>query len=481
MPPCFKMAPCRESALAVWRACVGISLLLTMSACFGSDSERLAAEAGASGGGTGTTTNVATAGAAGGGGAQVGSPATGGASTAGENASADAVGTVGGTMSTGGASTGGALSTGGGVTIGGTALAGAIGVASGTVNAGGSNGAGGTLNTGGARTTGGTVSVGGSNPTGGTTNAGGSKAAGGTASSGGTAGAGGSTGSSTGCPGADAAEFALVQAWLNNTTAVGALPNYAYSNIKKNFPAGAAFDRLACSIAMSCAEFAPLETDWLRKCEAVITSAVVAESSYNPLSVVTDTYATRAVTGGTANDPTVGLLQVRFSSTMHDYNYNGPMAKMAAIGCNWPAELPTQADTTLFWATEGGATYLSFMQDVACNIGSAAWYYFYNATGNGGASAVWISNYCKGQGIAGTMVAGLLSHLEGGSYTRPADPNNPYPWGIECCSCGNPSGCTCTGCTGRFAAFMGIGTADARPSPDPFLETLTPEPTKYCK
>jgi hypothetical protein len=273
----------------------------------------------------------------------------------------------------------------------------------------------------------------------------------------------------------------LTQAWLNNTTAVGALPNYAYSNIKKNFPAGAAFDKLACSIAMSCAEFAPMETDWLRKCEAVVTSAIVAESSYNPISVVTDSYASRAVTGGTANDPTVGLLQVRFSSTMHDYNYNGPMAKMAAIGCTWPAALQTQADTTLFWATEGGTTFLSFMQDVTCNIASATWYYFYNATGNGGTTAVWISNYCKGQGIAGTMVTGLLSHLQGGSYPRPADPNNTYPWGIECCSCGNPSGCTCTGCTGRFAAFMGIGTPNSRPSPDPFLENLTPEPTKYCK
>jgi hypothetical protein len=79
------------------------------------------------------------------------------------------------------------------------------------------------------------------------------------------------------------------------------------------------------------------------------------------------------------------------------------------------------------------------------------------------------------------MVTGLLSHLQGGSYPRPADPNNTYPWGIECCSCGNPSGCTCTGCTGRFAAFMGIGTPNSRPSPDPFLENLTPEPTKYCK
>jgi hypothetical protein len=273
----------------------------------------------------------------------------------------------------------------------------------------------------------------------------------------------------------------LIQAWLHNTAAVGALPNYAYNNIKTNFPAGAAFDKLACSIAMSCVEFAPMEADWLRKCEAVIASAIVAESSYNPNSVVTDAYATRAVSGTTANDPTVGLLQVRFSSTMHDYNYHGPMVKMAAIGCAWPPELQTQADAATFWAATGGTTYLTFMQDVACNIGSAAWYYFYNATGNGGGSAVWISDYCGGKGIAGNMVVGLLSHLQGGSYARPADANNPYPWGIECCSCGNPSGCACTGCTGRFVAFMGISTASSRPSPDPFLETLTPEPTKYCR
>jgi hypothetical protein len=316
---------------------------------------------------------------------------------------------------------------------------------------------------------------------GGTTIAGGSQSTGGSKATGGTTSAAGSTGTDSACPGADAAEFALIQAWLHNTTAVGALPNYAYNNIKTNFPAGAAFDELACSIAMSCLEFAPMEADWLRKCEAVITSAIVAESSYSPNSVVIDSYATRAVSGATANDPTVGLLQVRFSSTMHDYNYYGPMAKMAAIACTWPAELQTQADTATFWATAGGTTYLTFMQDVACNIGSAAWYYFYNATGNGGASAVWISDYCGGKGIGGNMVVGLLSHLQGGSYARPADESNPYPWGIECCSCGNPSGCACTGCTGRFAAFMGIGTASSRPNPDPFLGALAPEPTKYCR
>ena len=266
-----------------------------------------------------------------------------------------------------------------------------------------------------------------------------------------------------------------------NTAATGALPGYAYTNIKMNFPAGAAFDRLACSIAMSCAEFAPMESNWLRKCEAVLTSAIVAESSYTPTSVVKDSYSTRTVGGMMANDPTVGLLQIRFSSTVHDYNYNGPLAKMATIGCSWPAALTTQADTQTFWATQGGTTYLSFMQDVACNIALASWYYFYNATGNGGANAVYIANYCSGSGIAGTMVVGLLSHLLGPAFTRPADANNAYPFGIECCAGGNPTVTTCTGCSGRFAAFMGIGTTAARPSPDPFQEQLVPEVSKYCK
>jgi hypothetical protein len=256
---------------------------------------------------------------------------------------------------------------------------------------------------------------------------------------------------------------------------------YAYDNIRMNFPAGASFDRLSCSIAMSCREFAPLEANWLRKCEAVITSAIVAESSYNPASVVVDSYATRQVDGVTANDPTVGLLQIRFSSTVHDYNYYGPMPKMAAIGCSWPSALSSQADSPTFWATAGGTTYLSFMQDVACNVGLATWYYFYNATGNGGSSAVWISDYCAGRGVAGTMVVGLLSHLQGGNFTRPADANNAYPYGIECCACGNPSICSCSGCTGRFAAFMGIGTSASRPSPDPFQESLVPEVSKYCR
>jgi hypothetical protein len=283
------------------------------------------------------------------------------------------------------------------------------------------------------------------------------------------------------CPGASATEFDLVSGWLENTEAKGALPQYAYDSIKKTFPAGSAFDQLACSIAMSCVEFAPMESNWLRKCEAVLTSAIVAGSSYNPKEVVVDGYATRTVDNVTANDPTIGLLQIRFSSTVHDYNYFAPLSKIEAVGCAWPAELSSEPDTNAWWATNGGMSYVPFMQQVPCNIGLAAWYYFYNATGNGGPNALYISDYCSGHGIAGTMVDGLLSHLMGGSYPRPADANNVYPWGIECCAGGSPSDAMCTGCTGRFAAFMGIGTSSARPNPDPFQEQLVPEVGKYCR
>ena len=363
---------------------------------------------------------------------------------------------------------GGGATSSGGTTGAGGAIAGSGGHNAGAGGAGGSS-------TGGAGV--------GSSGTGGSGMGGrGGSGAGGMGQGGvGTGGAGGSAAVS--CPGANAAEFDLVASWLTNTVAIGALPNYAYNNIKMNFPAGAAFNKLACTIAMTCVEFAPMETNWLRKCEAVLTSAIVAESSYVPTEVVNDSYSTRAITGGTANDPTVGLLQIRFSSTVHDYNYFGPIPKMAAIGCSWPAALTTQADTATFWATAGGTTYLSFMQDPVCNIALAAWYYFYNATGNGGANAVYISNYCAGNGAAGTMVTGLLSHLLGGAYPRPANANDPYPFGIECCAGGNPSVTTCTGCTGRFAAFMGIGAPApaTRPNPDPFQESLVPEVSKYCR
>jgi hypothetical protein len=161
-----------------------------------------------------------------------------------------------------------------------------------------------------------------------------------------------------------------------------------------------------------------------------------------------------------ANDPTVGLLQVRFSSTVQDYNSYGPLDKMAAIGCAWPAALQSQASGSSFWTTAGATTYLSFMQDVACNIGLATWYYFINATGNGGSSAIYAGPYCQGKGVAGTMVVGLLSHLMGPAGAHPPDPNNSYVTGIKA----------------RFTKLLG-----GLPSPDPFAAALSPEPAKYCR
>lgn len=415
---------CSSNVIAV----AAFSMFFALTACSGSDSSTIAGGGGTSNGGSGAAAGAATGGSQGVGGnistggtlALGGNVAVGGTNSAGGIASTGGVANAGGNPTTGGnPSAGGTVSTGGTPTVGGTGgvtTGGSVSTGGSKAGVGGTN-TGGAVTTGGSKTTGGATSTGGSRPTGGTANTGGSVATGGTVATGGAAGTGGSTGTNAACPGADATEFALVQAWLNNTTATGALPNYAYSNIKTNFPAGSAFNTLACSIAMSCVEFAPtLEANWLRQCEAVVTSAIVAESSYNPNEVVTDTYATRSVNGTTADDPTVGLLQIRFSSTVHDYNYYGPMAKITAIGCNWPSALTSLSSSDNAWATEGGTTYLSFMEQVPCNIALAAWYYFYNATANGGATnsnVVYIANYCAGQGIAGNMLYGLDSHLDG--------------------------------------------------------------------
>jgi hypothetical protein len=260
------------------------------------------------------------------------------------------------------------------------------------------------------------------------------------------------------------AEVTRVAGWLSNTSS--GLEGYAYTNIDMYFPVGPVRDRLVDSIVGACAAFAPPLPDWQMYCEAIETSQIVSESSYNPgtptpgppstASVNYDSYGTE----NGSDDPTVGLLQIRFSSTVHDYNYYGPLATIAAIGCSWPAGLTSQADVTTFWRTQGGTVAnLTFMEDPACNIPLAAWYVFMNATGNGGANAVYAADYCAGKGIAGNVVDGLLSHLDGPAYPRPADPTNAYPAGIKV----------------RFAKLLG-----GLPSPDPFGVTLSPSVSQYC-
>jgi hypothetical protein len=230
--------------------------------------------------------------------------------------------------------------------------------------------------------------------------------------------------------GANPTEVDRVTAWLDDTLAMGALPNYAYTNIRNNFNTPALFNKLVTAIVNSCAAFAPAELG-IVDCEAILTSAIVAESSYNPNTVVYDTFSNNT-------DPTVGLLQIRYSSTVHDYNFYGPLPAMANIGCPWPTNLPTSMSSTAW--TNPGTTGIAFMEDPACSVGLAAWYYFYNATCNGGASGnpVYIAQCCNGMGMAGTMEIGLLSHLRGPDPANPPGPPDPYVVGIECCAGGNP-------------------------------------------
>jgi hypothetical protein len=284
-------------------------------------------------------------------------------------------------------------------------------------------------------------------------------------SSGSTSGAGYDSGSPADAGLFDPAEVARVAGWLSNPNS--GLESWAYTNIDMYFPVGPKRDRLVQSIVGACAAFAPRLPNWQEYCEAIETSQIVSESSYIPgsptpgppstPSVNYDAYATRSG----ANDPTVGLLQIRFSSTVHDYNYYGPLPTIQAIGCNWPSGLATQADVSTFWNAQGGTVAnLTFMEDPACNIPLAAWYVFMNATGNGGANAVYAQGYCAGNGIAGNVVDGLLSHLDGPGYPRPADPTNSYPAGIKT----------------RFVKLLG-----GLPSPDPFGVTLSPNVAQYCK
>ena len=386
-------------------------------------------------------------------------------------------GTGGPPAGTGGSEMGGGAGSAAGTSGGGSAVdRGGAGGAAGTGASGGSAGSAGSVAGGGAagRDAGGT-SAGGAGGAG----RGGSGGVDAAAGGGGAAGTGGATGRG-GAPVADGgresgsaafdggSEMQRVSGWLNNTLAMGALPGYAYTNIRNNFNTPALFNKLVTAIVNSCAAFAPTPLG-IVDCEAILVSAIVAESSYNPNTVVYDTYSNNT-------DPTVGLLQIRFSSTVHDYNFYGRLDVMANIGCTWPTNLPTSMAASA-WTTPG-TSGITFMEDPACSVGLAAWYYFYNATCNGGASGnpVYIAQCCSGSGMAGNMIIGLLSHLRGPDGANPPGAPDPYVVGIECCAGGNPTITTCTGCTGRFAAMIG-----GLPDPDPFTISLSPEPAKYCR
>lgn len=178
------------------------------------------------------------------------------------------------------------------------------------------------------------------------------------------------------------------------------------------------------AILRTCEVFAPPSATGFQKkhCYAHLAAAIHKESTYSPTVAVTDSYATRAIGNAKANDPTVGLLQIRFSSTVHDFVAHGPASALSCVGCNLPAALASHVNEggdSSFWAVTGPTDYRSVLTSPACNVPLGAWYYYVNATGNGNATATtYIDGYCNGKGTSANLITGLRSHLNGPSGGR---------------------------------------------------------------
>jgi hypothetical protein len=273
-------------------------------------------------------------------------------------------------------------------------------------SAGGTPGSGGTIGAGYAGTSG----AAGTNGYAGTSGTGsaGTPGIGGTI--GGIGGSAGTTASACSGATADPTGAATVSAYLDT------LP---YGN-----PTGTERSQVIDAILKSCYEFGPPPTDtgWQPQyCWAHLVAAIEKESSYGASEDVLDSYGMRAVTvngaSETANDPTIGLLQIRFSSTVHDFAGQGPLDRLACVGCTFPstfASHKSESGDSDFWAVSGPTQNLALMESVACNVGMGAWYYYTYATGNGDpAQVTYLSKYCSGQGKAANLITGLRSHLEG--------------------------------------------------------------------
>ncbi len=182
--------------------------------------------------------------------------------------------------------------------------------------------------------------------------------------------------------------------------------------------AGATRTAAIDAIAKTCAALGPTAAGWKPEyCWAHLVAAISKESGYTPTASVLDGYGTRNVGGMKANDPVVGMLQIRFSSTVHEIVSLGNVSRIACTGCAIPQSVmshASEAGDSAFWAVTGPTENAALMTDVACNVAMGGWYYYENATGNGRASKVtYTDEYCAGGGTAGNVITGLMSHLLG--------------------------------------------------------------------
>jgi hypothetical protein len=243
-----------------------------------------------------------------------------------------------------------------------------------------------------------------------------------------------------------------------------------------NPPSAPLRDQAVDAILRSCSAFGPPPAStpgWTREdCWAHLAAAIDVESSYNPTVAVTDAYATRGLGGGAqAADPTVGLLQVRFSSTVHDFATRGRLDSLACAGCTFPADFDAhlaESGDSSFWAESGPWDHRAVMEDPACNVALGAWYYYVYATGNGGAQTTHLDTYCAGQGVRANLVTGLLSHYLGPDGGRGIVYDMGSLWGAP------------YDYVAAIKSLFDTMVPQAGGS-HPFFVQLSPHPPQYCR
>jgi hypothetical protein len=289
------------------------------------------------------------------------------------------------------------------------------------------------------------------------------------ASSGASSGDGGTSGTpGTGCGGtqADPSGAALVEADIDT--------------LPFGKPTGAGRAEVVDAILRTCELFTPTNAGFTKKhCYAHLVSAILKESSYDANLTEVDTYGKRAIGAQKANDPIVGLLQIRFSATVRDYAGLGHLDKLSCIGCDMPKELvdkKEESNDSAFWAVTGPTKYMSLMTKRACNVAFGAWYYYVNATGNGNASkTTYPFQYCGNvTPTPATLVTGLRSHLMGSDIGRGAITTMAGVNALQ-----NTDGTSFEYVTQIKQRFDGaIGAVNGT---HPFFVLLQPEKAKYCR
>jgi hypothetical protein len=242
-------------------------------------------------------------------------------------------------------------------------------------------------------------------------------------------------------------------------------------------PTGDARAEIVEAVLRTCQVFAPAGLP-KRRCWAHLASAMLKESSYDAAVVVTDDYAKRSVEGRDADDPTVGLLQIRFSATVHDVAEFAPEGALACIGCPLPEEVRVRVGEpgdSAFWAVTGPTTYRSLLTRRACNIAMGAWYYYVNATGNGDpGKPTYAADYCGGRGTAANLVTGLRSHLLGPDGANGVVRDAAAFEALRATDAGSYE--YVSEIKARFDAMIGPTSGT-----HPFFEPLVPEPARYCR